>query len=75
MFTCKVSKRKEPDFTPFVLNMKLTTRKTAKNLFEMLEPITVDDMYNKEQKRIAQDICDMLSDNVDDILRPCSGDE
>lgn len=75
MYTCSISKRKEPDFIPFVLNIKLTTRKTAKNLFEMLESITVDDMYNAEQKKMAKDICNLLSNNVSDILKPCSGDE
>ncbi len=69
MFTCRASKRREPDFTPFILNMELTTRKTAKNLFEMLEPITIDDMYNKEQKNMAKDICKILSDSVHNILR------
>lgn len=75
MFKCSVSDEKRPDFSSFTLNMRLTTRKTAKNLFEMLEPIIVDDMYNEEQKRMANDICNMLSDNVENILRPCSGDE
>lgn len=69
MFKCSVSDEEKPDFSPFTLNIRLTTRGTAKNLFEMLEPIATDDMYNGEQKRMAKDICNMLSKNVEDILK------
>lgn len=78
MFDCKASDDKKPDFLPFTLNMRLTTRGTARNLYKMLVPIIyarpneeiafVKKLnVNREQRQMAEDICNTISENVDNI--------
>ena len=78
MFECNTSDEEKPDFAPFTLNIRLTTRKSAANLYKLLQPIiysrphgvptdtTLTDI-NREQRQMAEDVCNMLSDQVNDI--------
>lgn len=64
-FECSVLKT---DFTPFTLNMRLTTRTSAKNLYDILKGALCDSRgLNHEQRKMVLDICDTLSNNVTDI--------
>lgn len=78
MYEIETSDEEKPDFTPFTLNIRLTTKKTAAAFYKMLKPIiysrpggeptdvVITDMSG-EQRDIAEDICNMLSDQVDNI--------
>jgi hypothetical protein len=78
MYTLDISNEEKPEFQPFTLNIRLLTKETARNLWEMLEPIiysrpdgepsdvVLTDM-NGEQRQLAEDICNILSENVNDI--------
>jgi len=75
------SNEERPDFLPFTLNMKLTSKESARNLYKLLQPIIYSrpngvnkpvtlKVINKEQRQIAEDICHALSlqvNNIDDI--------
>jgi hypothetical protein len=72
-----VSDEDRPDFSPFTLNMRLTSKESAHNLYKLLEPIiyalpggvpiSLSFDVNKEQRQMAEDICNKLSENVNDI--------
>lgn len=78
MYKLDISDEEKPEFQPFTLNIRLTTKETARNLWEMLEPIiysrpdgepsdvVLTDM-NSEQRRLAEDICNILSDNIKNV--------
>lgn len=78
MYEIDTSDEQKPEFTPFTLNIRLTTKETAAAFYKMLEPIiysrpngepvdvVVADMSG-EQRALAEDICNMLSDNVINI--------
>ena len=78
MYTLSTSDEEKPDFQPFTLNIRLTTKKTAAKLYEMMEPIiygmpdgnpmpvTVDGI-DKEKRQLAEDICNILSNNIINI--------
>lgn len=77
MFKCDTSNEEKPDFLPFILNMRLTTKESARNLYKLLEPIiyarpngvpiSLSFDVNKEQRQMAEDICNMLADQVNNI--------
>jgi len=72
-----VSNEEKPDFLPFTLNMRLTSKESARNLYELLKPIvyarpktknqSVSVGVNQEQRQIAEDICNVLSAQVGNI--------
>jgi hypothetical protein len=73
-----VSNEERPDFLPFTLNMRLTSKESAHNLYELLKPIVyarptakknqpVSVGINQEQRQIAEDICNVLSAQVRNI--------
>jgi len=78
MFKCNSLKDINHEFIPFTLNMKLTTKESARNLYTLLHPIIYSRLYgvpidvkltniNSEQRQIAKDICNILSNNVFNI--------
>jgi hypothetical protein len=73
-----VSNEEKPDFLPFTLNMRLTSKESARNLYELLKPIVyarptskkdkfVTVGVNQEQRQVAEDICNKLSAQVGNI--------
>ena len=73
-----ISNEEKPYFLPFTLNIRLTSKESAHNLYKLLKPIiyvrptngvpvclAVD--VNKEQRQMAEDICNKLSESVNDI--------
>ncbi len=78
MFQCAASGEEKPDFLPFTLNMRLTTKESARNLYKLLEPIiyarpngkpvdvTMTDISN-EQRNMAEGICNIISEQVNNI--------
>ena len=78
MYEIDTSDEEKPEFTPFTLNIRLTTKETAKAFYKMLEPIiysrpdgeptdvVITDMSG-EQRDMAEDICNMLSDSISNI--------
>ncbi len=70
MFKCSASDEERPDFLPFTLHMKLTTKETATNLYRLLLPFVFaldKARVNKEQRQMAEDICNTISQNVANI--------
>ena len=79
MFKCSISSEEKPDFLPFTLNMKLTTKESAHNLFKLLQPIIYCRPHlegggevklvgiNRERRQMAEDICNIISQSVVNI--------
>ena len=71
------SDEEKPDFSPFTLNMRLTSKESAHNLYKLLEPIiygrpdgvpiSLSFDVNEEQRQMAEDICNTLSAQVNNI--------
>lgn len=78
MIKVTTSNEDKPDFIPFTLNMRITSKESAHNLYKLLEPIiyarpdgkavpiTLDNV-NKEQRQMAENICQMLSNTVSNL--------
>lgn len=67
-FECNVSNEEKPDFIPFTLNMRITTKESAQNLFSMMKDVIHEhDWSSPEQRRMAQDIRRAISTAVADI--------
>ncbi len=77
MFKCAASDEKKPDFLPFTLNMRLTTKESARSLYKLLEPIiysrpdgvpiSISFDVNAEQRNMAEAICNIISEQVNNI--------
>jgi len=78
MYELDTSDEERPEFVPFTLNIRLTTKETAAALYKMLEPIiysrpggdptdVIITGMSGEQRALAEDICNMLSDTVSNI--------
>ena len=78
MYEIDTSEEQKPDFTPFTLNIRLTTKETAAAFYKMLEPIiysrpdgeptyVVITGMSGHQRDMAEDICNMLSDQVSNL--------